>query len=50
MKVIPETIHISVPDEGYSRNNTTDRYDITEILLKVVLSTIKPTNQSCQFD
>jgi hypothetical protein len=30
--------------------NTTDRYDITEILLKVVLSTIKPTNQSCQFD
>ena len=25
--------------------NKTDRHDITEILLKVVLNTIKPTNQ-----
>ena len=25
----------------------TDRHDITEILLKVALSTIKPTNQPC---
>ena len=29
--------------------NKTDRHDMTEILLKVVLSTIKPTNQSLTF-
>jgi len=30
------------PDSSVSPNNKTDRYDITEILLKVTLNTIKP--------
>jgi hypothetical protein len=29
-----------------SSTNKTDRHDITEILLKVLLNTIKPTNQT----
>jgi hypothetical protein len=29
-----------------SSTNKTDRHDIVEILLKVALNTIKPTNQS----
>ena len=38
---------MSIPDEGYSpgtpvfSTNKTDRHDITEILLKVTLNTIK---------
>ena len=34
------------PGTPASSTNETDRHDITEILLKVVLSTTKPTNQS----
>ena len=34
------------PDTLVSSTNKTDRHDITEILLKVELNTIKPTNQS----
>jgi hypothetical protein len=33
------------PDPPVSSTNKTDRHDITEILLKVALNTIKPTNQ-----
>jgi len=32
------------PGTPVSSTNKTDRHDITEILLKVVLNTIKPTN------
>jgi hypothetical protein len=32
-------------EKKISSTNKTDRHDITEILLKVALSTIKPTNQ-----
>jgi len=37
----------SVVFSGYygSSTNKTDRHDITDILLEVALSTIKPTNQ-----
>ena len=34
------------PGPPVSSTNKTDRHDITEILLKVALNTIKPTNQS----
>jgi hypothetical protein len=34
------------PGPPVSSTNKTDRYDITEILLKVVLNTIKQTNYS----
>ena len=34
------------PGPPVSSTNKTDRHDITEILLKVMLSTIKPTNQT----
>ena len=34
-------------DPPVSSTNKTDRHDITEILLKVALNTIKPTNQPC---
>ena len=33
-----------------SFTNKTDRHDITEILLKVALNTIKHTNKHCKFD
>ena len=35
------------PDSPVSSTNKTDRHDITEILLKVALNTIKQTNKHC---
>jgi hypothetical protein len=37
---------------GFSRysTNKTDRYDITEMLLKVTLNTIKPTPERRDYD
>jgi hypothetical protein len=45
------TCNMLVIFSGYSvsTTNKTDRHDITEILLKVALSTIKPTNHQ-RFD
>jgi type II secretory pathway component HofQ len=37
------------PGTPVSSTNKTDRHDITEILLKVTLSTIKPQNQKIYF-
>jgi hypothetical protein len=34
----------TLPGTPISSTNKTDRHDITEILLKVALNTIKPTN------
>jgi hypothetical protein len=34
------------PDPPVSSTNKTDRHDITEILLEVVINTIKQTNNS----
>jgi hypothetical protein len=37
--------HFLSPGTPVSPTNKTDRHDIFEILLKVALNTIKPTNQ-----
>jgi hypothetical protein len=34
----------------YPSTNKTDHHDITEILLKVALNTIKPTNNKLKID
>jgi hypothetical protein len=41
-------IELSPIPPPFSSTNETDRYDITEILLKVALNTMKPTNQPNQ--
>jgi hypothetical protein len=44
--VVPTTCRWFSPGPPVSSNNKTDRRDITEILLKVALNTIKQTNKT----
>ena len=44
--VVPTTCRWFSPGPPVSSNNKTDRRDITEILLKVTLNTIKQTNKT----
>jgi hypothetical protein len=45
IKFVNDLRHVGGPGPPVSFTNKTDRHDITEILLKVALNTIKQTNK-----